>query len=431
MILRFSTAAARGAVAVVAAVCFLFLAFFSIRDALAGYYASQQALEGLSRAARLEPSNPDHWFALGRYWQYNLESQDLDRAVPAYRASLLVDPRSSDAWLDLAAAYEALGNLAEARAAFANAKRVYPLSAQVAWSYGNFLLRQGDLNAAFPEIRRAVVADPSRGAEAFSRCIRVEPGVETVLDRVIPPARDAYLEIMRGLSDDGQTADALRVWDRLVRLGPPLRLRDVQPLIDSLRRKRLIQDASAVWQQAAALSGFADLQAPTGSVLWDGGFESGETGLPYTWTFSPNSHGVQTHIDSGEKHSGSHALRVTFDGQSNVNFLDVCHLAPLSPATAFRFSAWVYARDLSTDQGVHFVLYGVGGVEAAPLTTQDVRGSPDWRQIAIDWTAPAGSTEARVCLARLPSDQPDNKIRGTVWLDDVALVPLTPANRKP
>jgi len=429
MILRLSTAAERGVVAVIAVVCAAFLAFFSIRNAVAGYFASEQTLIGLNRATRLEPSSAENWFALGRYWQYNFENLDLDRAVAAYRKSLSIDPTSADTWLDLGTAYEALGDVSSARAAFVSAKRVYPLSAQVAWSYGNFLLRQGELDAAFSEMHSAVAADPRRGAEAFSRSMRVDPDLDKILSRVIPPSRDVYLDIIRGLADDGQTTDALRVWNRLVALHPQLQLRRLPSLIEALRRKQLIPEASRVWQQAASLSGFADLSQPLGSVLWDGGFESGETGLSYTWVFSPNAHGVQIRQDCQEKHSGSCSLRISFDGQSNLNFTDVCHIVPVQPSTTYNFSAWVHSRALSTDQGAHFVLRGFS--QANSVVTSDVQGSFDWRQIGTQWTAGPGVQEALVCLARSPSEQPDNKIRGTLWVDDVALVPASPGSPKP
>ena len=429
MILRLSTAAERGAVAVIAVLCAAFLAFFSMRTALASYFVAQETLEGFSRATRLESSNAENWFALGRYWQYNFENPDLDRAVAAYRKSLSIDPISADTWLDLGAAYEALGDSSNARAAFLSAKRVYPQSAQVGWSYGNFLLRQGELDAAFSEIHSAVAADPRRGAEAFSRSMRVDPNLDQVLERVIPPSRDVYLDIIQGLADEGQTADALRVWNRLVAMHPQLQLRRTFSLVEALRRKQLIPEVSRVWQQAASLSGFTDLRDPAGSVLWDGGFESGETGLPYTWAYSPNAHGVQIRQDCQEKHSGSCSLRVSFDGQSDLNFLDVCHVVPVQPSTVYNFSAWVHARALSTDQGVHFMLHALS--QSNSVATSDVLGSPDWRQVSVQWSSGPNVQEAQVCLARSPSDQPDNKIRGTLWVDDVALVPARPGTPQP
>jgi tetratricopeptide (TPR) repeat protein len=423
MILRLSSTVGRGIVAVIAVASFVFLAFFGVRDALAVYFLGQQTFAGISRATRLEPADPDNWYALGRFWQFNLENSDSERAIAAYRRALELNPQYAAVWLDLASSYETLGRTAEAAGAFESARRVYPLSAQVAWSYGNFLLRQGDLDAAFAEIRRAVVADPRRGAEAFSVCSRVEPDLEKLLDRIIPPSRDVYLDVIHVLTDANEPSKALQVWDRLVALDPQLQLRSIHQLIDLLRRNHQTEEASRVWAQAAAFAGYAGLDPPN-SVLWDGGFETGETGFDYAWTFSPNAHGVTIGPQSQEKHSGSEALRVTFDGHSNPNFQDVCHSVPLQAVTSYQFSAWVRARDLSSDQGLHFVLSGLGGSTASPpLITKDMLGSFDWQQVTGEWTKPEGALEAQVCLARFPSDQPDNKIRGTLWLDDVSLTP--------
>lgn len=430
MILRLSTAAGRGAAAIIAAVSLAFLAFFGVRDALADYFLGQETLAGISRATRLEPKDPDNWYALGRYWQFNLEDSDSERAIAAYRRALSLDPLYANVWLDLASSYEALGKLPEAAESFETARRVYPMSAQVAWSYGNFLLRQGNLDAAFSEIRRAVVADPRRGKEAFAVCSRIEPDPDKLLDRTIPPSRDVYLDIIQVLADSNEPAKALRVWDRLRLLHPSMQLHSVRQLVDALRRNRMMLDAGRVWAQAADLSGYAGLDPP-GSILWDGGFESSETGLAYTWLFSSNAHGVSIGPQAEEKHSGSRALRVTFDGRSNVDFHDVCHVVPLQQAEQYQFSAWVRARDLSSDQGPHFVVNAVGGEQAAPLTTKDLRGSFDWQQVTAAWTPPAGAVEAQVCLARIPSDQPGSKIHGTLWLDDVALVPAAVGSTRP
>jgi hypothetical protein len=120
----------------------------------------------------------------------------------------------------------------------------------------------------------------------------------------------------------------------------------------------------------------------------------------------------------------------SYGNLSNLQFNDVCHIVPLQASTAYNFFAWVHTRDLSTYQSVHFVLHDLS--RAAPaVTTVDARGSMDWQQINLQWTAPPGAQEAQVCLARSASDQSDNKIRGTLWVDDVALVPIPSGTPKP
>src|SRR5260370_25759048 len=99
--------------------------------------------------------------------------------------------------MDLAAAYESEANLVAARDAFLRAKKAYPLSAEVSWRYGNFLLRQGELEPAFAEMRLAVEADPKRAAEAFSRSLGAGASIETALARVFPPLSESYLYLIR------------------------------------------------------------------------------------------------------------------------------------------------------------------------------------------------------------------------------------------
>jgi cytochrome c-type biogenesis protein CcmH/NrfG len=138
------------------------LSFFGIRAALAAHYVGLNTRAGFETAVRLEPNDPDKWYLLGRYWQYDPVEADTGRAIRAYTTSLGLDPLSADIWLDLASAYETEGEIDAARKAFLEAKHLYPVSGEVLWAYGNFLLRQNELESAFSEFHRAIEAPPTR-----------------------------------------------------------------------------------------------------------------------------------------------------------------------------------------------------------------------------------------------------------------------------
>src|SRR6266403_4959771 len=278
MILHLSSPAQRGVLVLGAAFAAMFLSYFSVRNARADHFAGLQTRQALDRATKLEPGDARNSYLLGRYWQFSLEDSDAQKAIGAYNHAVSLDPRSTVSWLGLGSAYESGGDLAHAREAFLQAKKTYPLSAEVAWQYGNFLLRLGELEPAFAEMRRAVESDPKRGAESFSRAFRAEPDVDRILNRALPPNRDVYVDVISDQITGGQTDIALQVWDRLVAIHPRLSPRDVFPLIGALRNNKRIADARRVWDQAVIVSGMADLQGPSGSVLWDGGFESGIAG---------------------------------------------------------------------------------------------------------------------------------------------------------
>ena len=431
MILRLSSNAQRAVIVVASFAVALILSYFSIRNALAAHYAGLQTDKAYERAAHLEPADPLNWYLLGRYWQYNLEEPDTARAIRSYLSALSLNPASSEIWLDLASAYESEGNVVAARDAFLQAKKVYPLSAEVSWRYGNFLLRQGELEPAFTEMRHAVEADPKRAAEAFSRSLRAGSNIETTLDRVLPPISEAYLAVIWDQSKDGNTGNALKVWDRLASPHPRFSLQDSFPLVDALMAERRIAEASRVWDKAVLFAGLADLQGPPGSVLWDGGFESKVTGDGFSWLFSEGSRDVQIGIDTQEKHSGNRSLRLIFDGKSSINFADVCHYVPVQPSAPYRFSAWVRTRALTTDQGIRFQLHSLGTQDTSTAVTSDVHGSAPWTRIELPWSSGKDVQELQVCLVRFPSEEAENKIQGTAWVDDVALAPEPAEHPKP
>ena len=431
MILRLTNPAARLALIFVAFALATALAYCSVRNAVAAHYAARGDRRGLERATQLEPANPLNWFLFGRYWQYNLDELDNPRAIKAYLTSLSLDPRSADTWLGLAGAYEIEGDLPAARKAFLQAKRVYPQSAEASWRYGNFLLRQGELAAAFAEIHHAVAVDPKRAAEALSRCWRVDPDIQRILDSVLPADGAVYLDAIRELDDDAEIGPALVVWSRLVSIHPRLRMQDVMPFTDMLLFAQRPTDARRVWQEAAALSGAVSTGDPTGSVVWDGGFETGVTGGGFSWSFGSQSSGVQVALDAKEKHSGHQSLQLGFDGKHNISFADICHLAIVEPATSYRFSAWVRTQSLTTDQGVRFRLDWLADGHSNFIETSEVHGTQPWTQLETPWTATTGVRQVRVCVARDPSDLYGSRIHGTAWVDDVSLVPEVPAAAKP
>jgi hypothetical protein len=423
MTVSLSSAAARGALVGIALVVAAYLSYFSVRTARATYYTDSETLHGFERATQIEPGNARNWYLLGRYLQYSFEDSNQQRAIASYRKALEIDPGYTSAWLELAATYESEGNDMATRNAFLNAEKTYPLSAEVSWQYGNFLLRQGELDPAFAEIRRSVEADPKRAVEAFSRCMRVEPDANVVLDRVLPANGDIYIAVMVALARDLKIDNALKVWGRIVGMHPKIVLYDVFDLVRELRETGRQREAHEVWVQAVELAGLAQLEGPRNSMIWDGGFESDVTGQAYAWRFAKTSRSAQIGFDAQEKYSGKRSLRVSFDGSSDISFYDVCQAVPTEAGTAYELSAWMKSKDLTTDQGVRIELRpGIPGMNGA--VTTDIRGTQPWTRFATIWSAAKENQEVQICLRRDPSDQEDNKIRGTAWVDDVALTPI-------
>jgi tetratricopeptide (TPR) repeat protein len=405
------------------AMAFLFaaaLSFFGIRAALATHYVSLNTRAGFETALQLEPNNPDTWYFLGRYWQFDTVELDTGRAIRTYRTSLGLNPLSADTWLDLALAYETEGEIDAARKAFLEAKRLYPASAQVLWSYGNFLLRQNELESAFAEFRRAVEEDPSLGAEAVRICRHVESDFNQILNRVLPPKAEAYLSAVGELTKEADTIDALKVWSKLFLLHPKLHSREVIPFVDGLLRDQQTSDAARVWGQAVTLMDLPKMDDPAGSLIWDGGFETDVTGGGLAWRFGQHQSPVISY-DHNVMHSGLRALRLDFDQKKFSDFVDVCQLVVVEPKTTYEFTAWLRTKDMAKEGGIFFRL-AMPGLQASPVfETTKLLGTNEWTKVSMPLTSPDESRLAQVCLARLRAY---DQHHGTAWVDDVSLLKL-------
>jgi tetratricopeptide (TPR) repeat protein len=409
----------------------LALGFFGIRNALAAHFRGLDIRGGYERAVRFEPSESRNWYLLGRSYLYDLEQPDPVRAIAALEKAVSLDPYSAEALLDLANAYEGEGDQVKARTAFAAAEKVYPLSAEAVWRYGNFLLRQGERDRAFERIRKAVELDPKRAAEAFSRAIRFEPDANLVLNRALPPSAATYLPILHGLSDAGDLETAQLVWDRLVALETKVPLGEVTYFFDALTHAKRPADAARLWPQAIAIMENPPPPDPQGSLLWDGGFESGISRGGFSWHFAPVSRDVQISFDRAQKRTGQQSLRILFNGHENINFEDACHNFVPEFGETYDLSGWVRTQSLTSSEGVRLSIFAYSSTGNVTAQTGEVHGTQPWTELRLRWTAPADSGFGRVCVRRNMSDMPGSDIQGAAWIDDVAFTPAHEGGAKP
>jgi len=431
MILRLSDSLSRGLLVVAALVIAVVVSFFAIRMAIAADAADGTTAKELELAARLEPRNPEYWFRLGHYLEFNLEDAKPDQALDAFHRAIALDPHYPEAWLDLATTYELEGDTEAARDAYLHAKESYPVSAEVSWRYGNYLLRKGELPLAFEELHRALQADPHRAAAAFSRVYRADQNLDDILTKVLPAQASVYIDVIEEARSANQLAVAQEVWAHLLMLHPHLQLRDFYRLVDSLLAAGEDADARRIWDQGIATMNQSPLLQPRGSVIWDPSFESGISNFYFAWQFKPIFQGVRTTFDSTQKLSGMKSLRISFDGKQNPNLDVACTFGIVTPGASYLFSGWIKTQELTTNQGISFRVRGLGKDPAPPVDSREIHGTASWTLIEIPWTAGREIRRVQVCVRRDPSDNPDVRISGNAWVDDVTLLPQSPGHPQP
>ena len=161
---------------------------------------------------------------------------------------------------------------------------------------------------------------------------------------------------------------------------------------------------------------------PAGSLIWDGGFESGSAGGGFRWQFTRVTRNVQISFDRSEKHSGEQSLRLLFNGHENVNFEDACHLFIAEPGKRYILSGWIKTESLTSSEGIRFEITARNGDNVTVALGDETHGTQPWTQIHLPWTVPGSGVLGKFCLRRKMSDMPGSDIQGAAWLDDVSLV---------
>src|SRR6266436_3451979 len=238
-------------IAIVLAVCAgAWLSYAGVVHALASHYGASANSDDWPRASTIEPANAENWYRLGRYRQLDFEHSDIPLAITFYRRAVELDPHSPYYKLDLASALEMTGDDAEAEKYFRAAQENYPISAEVSWRYGNFLLRQNRLPEAYAEIHRAVMVDPKLIPLAVSRVWHSDPDIHLLLDQVLPDTPEANSEALSFLADAQDPAAALEVWHRLIAKNPHTDSKRAFALTDLLVAQEKFEEAGTVWRQA-------------------------------------------------------------------------------------------------------------------------------------------------------------------------------------
>jgi tetratricopeptide (TPR) repeat protein len=419
---EFANPARRRTAAVLAMAAAVWFCYAGGKHALASHYASSSNPQDWERASRIEPNNAETWYRLGRFRQLDFENADVPLAISYYQRAVKLNPRSPYYKLDLAGAFEMAGKIDEADVNFRAAQAAYPISAEVSWKYGNFLLRQDRLPEAYVEIHRAVIVDPNLIPIAVSRVWHSDPDVHLLLDQVLPDTAEAYSAALAFLAGEQEATPALEVWHRLIAKDPHTDPKLSFKLTDMLVAQERYEEAGAVWRQAIANDSGSSPAYTGNSLVYDGGFEKDISGGGFGWRQS-DVEGADFDFDMDTKHSSSRSARLIFDGTKNLSYENLFQYVLVSPATRYRFQGFLRTDRISTESGLRFEIVDPKDQQHLDSVTPNETGTLPWTLEQVDFTTGPKTRMIIIRLVRRLSERLDNKLRGTVWVDDVSLIP--------
>ena len=334
--------------------------------------------ESLELAMNLDRRNGAHAVARARLLQNSIRGTEPGEVVKLWKAAVALSPRRAEWWAGLGGAYEWSGRTEEALRALEKARELFPRSPEVNWKLGNFYLRVGR-HAQAQEALKRVVGDGSelrRGV--FDLVWRAGYEEEAILETVVPDELSARMAYLSFLVETRRIQAAKQVWARLLADRVRVPQQEAFPYLDALIQEGEAEELRRAWRAVeeevpAARPATTDTQ----NEITNGSFEQPIVNGGCDWRVL-SADGVRVSLDTTEFFEGTRALRVEFNGKSNLAYSHVLQFVPVRPNTRYRLSAYLRAQGITSNSGPRVEIYDHGGRERLFLSTEDIGGTTSW-----------------------------------------------------
>ncbi len=378
--------------------------------ALAGVSDPKNAVD---RAVTLLPSDAETHAARAEVLQ---RLDEYERARDEFQRAAQLRPRDYYLWMLLGVTSDQSGDQEGALRALRQAVALAPSYARPRWQLGNVLLRMGQLDQAFVELRQAAQSNPSLWPNvddlawgAYGRDANIVAGV------IRPETDTAHTALALFFARHNQGAAALDQF-RVIRVRSD---KPTETLVSELLKGRAFREAFEVW---ASSHGVALTSA---EVLRDGGYEERLTiGDPgFAWQGTPNVAGVTMSIDEGTHQSGARSLRIDFRGNSDPALALVTQIILVKPQTHYHVGLFALSKEFVSAGDPVITLADASDPKNLVLAkSPPLRSDPSvWREFAIDFTTRAETQAILITLGRQACANNPCPAFGTVWLDSFSI----------
>ena len=197
------------------------------------------------------------------------------------------------------------------------------------------------------------------------------------------------------------------------------RLRGFFHSFEEMIRENRAADAEKVWKEALEICGIPH-QKPHDELVFNGGFENDILNGGLDWRLSPGV-GMSVEYDTLVHRSGVRSLKMDFNGGANTDLSAPVQFVPVEPEHAYKFHAYLRTESISTDSGIHFEIFDPTRRADVIAKTDGLTRTHLWTGVDAEIHTASDTQFLEVVLRRVPSRLFENKLSGTVWIDDVSL----------
>lgn len=417
--INLETASRRALMIVAAIVCLIAAVFFAKWCFANAIAAHAPAIEVAELSIALAPNDPQTHYALAVLNEKSFLAEDLPKSLAEYEQATALSPHDFRLWLALGKARERIGDAAGAELALRKALALAPNYAQVAWTHGNVLLRRGNIEEAFAEIRRAAESNDTYRTPAAATAWQIFDGNITEVKKYLGDSPNLTSALATFLAGQKRFEEAFELWNALpAEYKRTTRRADGEELYSALIAAKKYRDALQIQSSLSDESGAANF---TPGKIVNGGFEEEvkreKVGI-FEWQIADGAQ-PQIGFDDVQKHGGNRSLVIIFNSTDGKDFRQISQTIAIGAAGKYVIDI-SYKSDLKTAASLRWDVLDTtdGKVLAA---TNPIANNADWTNLQVEFVAAEKTQAVTLRLARVQCRSIICPVSGKVWFDDFSI----------
>jgi hypothetical protein len=333
--------------------------------------------------------------------------RELERAVQ-------LRPRDYFLWMMLGVTRDLDGDAAGGLAALRQSEEVAPAYAKPRWLMGNLLLRTGEIDEAFQQLRFAEEGNRALTPAVIDLAwgISRSDDVKTV-ELVQPKSDDARMALAVFLAGHRQGAAAIDQF-RLTKSRPQP---GADQLIQRLVESKFYTEAFEVWTRSRCPS-----CRPASFINSDFEEEIEIGNQLFGWQIPANINGVTPSVDAAEHASGAKSLRLDFHGNADAQTKLLSQFVIVEPGKRYASSLHAMTRSFVSNAALSVRVIDASEDKSIMLGQVAIPSeATGWRPYSIYFTSGANTRAVQLVVNR--EDCRDNYCPafGTLWLDSFSI----------
>ena len=367
--------------------------------------------DATARAVRILPNDAETHAIRGLVLQH---TENYSEAIRELERAVQLRPRDYFPWMILGVTRDLNGDTNGAVAALRQSIALAPSYAKGHWQLGNLLLRLGQTDEAFKELRFASSSDSTFLPNVIDLAWGVTRNDSAGTVEAIQPQTDSErIALALFFAQHKQGTAALDQFRGLKSLSNER----VHDLVHELLGVKLFPEAYEVWARLHNTTNSAPL-------LLNGSFEDevavGQNG--FGWQIPAEPSNMTISIDPSQFQSGAKSLRIDFHGNSKPTDALASQFAIVKPETRYQLTLYSQSKDfVSAAPPIISVLDAADEKNILAKSPSLVSDGAVWRAISIDFTSGKETKAISIRLSRQECSTDPCGAFGALWVDSFAL----------